>query len=209
MKKAFTMIELVFVIVVIGILAAVIIPNTRTNPLYEAATQLVSHIRYTQHLAMVDDKFDSTDSYWYKGRWQIIFTDSKTKYSIYSDGSSGASYDGNSNIGEMAVDPSNKSKVLSPGSNGYTADSRANNKLDLKNSYGIDTVTMTGGCSGDSRISFDHLGRPISGTIDGTTTSYVAGKLLISTCNIVLVNLDENVTISIEPETGYAHILQL
>lgn len=68
MRKAFTMIELVFVIVVIGILAAVIIPNTRTNPLQEAAIQLLSHIKYTQHLAMTDDTYDENDPNWYKKR---------------------------------------------------------------------------------------------------------------------------------------------
>ena len=62
MKKAFTMLELVFVIVVAGIIAAVVIPNTKTNPAQEAAIQLLSHIRYTQHLAMVDDKYDSTET---------------------------------------------------------------------------------------------------------------------------------------------------
>ena len=62
MKKAFTMLELVFVLVVIGILAAVMIPNMQSTALREAAIQVVSHIRYTQHLAMIDDKFDTTDT---------------------------------------------------------------------------------------------------------------------------------------------------
>ena len=73
MKKAFTLLELVFVIVLIGILAATIIPNTKTNPAAEAAIQLQSHIRYAQHLAMMDDKFGSSTS-WYKNLWQIAFT---------------------------------------------------------------------------------------------------------------------------------------
>ncbi|MCF6310454.1 MAG: type II secretion system GspH family protein, partial [Sulfurimonas sp.] len=58
MKKAFTMLELVMVIVVIGILAAVMLPRVASDRLAEAATQVISHIRYTQHLAMVDDQFD-------------------------------------------------------------------------------------------------------------------------------------------------------
>ncbi|MDQ7060006.1 MAG: type II secretion system protein [Sulfurimonas sp.] len=66
MKKAFTMIELIFVLVVVGILAAVILPRTKTNPLQEAAIQLLSHIRYTQHLALVDDVYDANDANWYK-----------------------------------------------------------------------------------------------------------------------------------------------
>ena len=56
-KKAFTMLELVFVIVVSGILAATFIPRFDRDNLQEAADQVISHIRYTQHLAMVDDKF--------------------------------------------------------------------------------------------------------------------------------------------------------
>ena len=66
MLNAFTLIELVFVIVVVGVLAAAIIPRIQTNPVKEAAIQLLSHIRYTQHLAMVDDKYNSNDSAWFK-----------------------------------------------------------------------------------------------------------------------------------------------
>jgi prepilin-type N-terminal cleavage/methylation domain-containing protein len=84
MKKAFSMIELIIVIVVIGILAVVMIPRIGSNRVYEAATQLASHIRYTQHLAMVDDKFESTDSNWSKKLWQIRFNNGS--YSIVSDG---------------------------------------------------------------------------------------------------------------------------
>jgi len=82
MKKAFTMLELIFVIVVIGILAAVIIPNTKSNPADEAAIKLLSEIRYTQHLALIDEKFNSNNT-WYKNRWQITF--SGNQYSIVSD----------------------------------------------------------------------------------------------------------------------------
>ena len=39
--------EVIIVIVVIGILAAVVIPRTGSNKLNEAASQVISHIRYT------------------------------------------------------------------------------------------------------------------------------------------------------------------
>lgn len=84
LKKAFTLLELVFVIVVIGILAAVIIPRTKTNNNAEAATKLISMIRYTQHLAIVNDKYNAKDINWYKKRWQIMFTGHT--YSIMSNG---------------------------------------------------------------------------------------------------------------------------
>jgi len=83
MKKAFTMIELVFVIVVIGILAAVIIPRIKTNQTLEAAIKLLSDIRYTQHLSMINDKFDTSNTNWFKNRWKIVINNNK--YSIMSD----------------------------------------------------------------------------------------------------------------------------
>ena len=60
-KKAFTLLEIVFVIVVIGILATVILQRRQDNSLREAALQLISDIRYTQHLALTDDKYNPKD----------------------------------------------------------------------------------------------------------------------------------------------------
>ena len=111
MKKAFTMLELVFVIVVIGILAAAIIPSTRTNPAQEAAIQLLSDIRYTQHLAMMDDKYDATNANWFQERWQIRFVDNN--YSIQSNGT-------------LAINPSDSSNPL---------------EVDLNDKYSVDVNT--------------------------------------------------------------------
>ena len=74
MKKAFTMIELIFIIVVVGILAAVAVPQINRNSLVEAADQVAAHIRYTQQLAMNDNKFDPNDPDWFKRLWRIQFT---------------------------------------------------------------------------------------------------------------------------------------
>lgn len=227
MKKAFTLLELVFVIVVIGILAVAIIPSTRSNPLQEAATQLLSHIRYTQHLSMVNDKFDANDADWYKKRWQLIFgkstdSDGKIAYTIFSDNKGTiAGPNGNPNTGEIAKDPMSSEKLLSGGYSGSlaTSDYRANKKMNLGLSYRTTTVTMGGACSGgcdefggacsgDLRISFDHLGRPIRKSLKTYTSAYKTNRLLEAQCTITLGNATEdNVTIAIEPETGYAHIL--
>jgi len=138
MKKAFTMLELVFVIIVIGILAAVIIPSTRTNPAQEAAIQLLSHIRYTQHLAMVDDKYDATNPTWFQERWQIIFAGNA--YSIESNGI-------------PAVNPSNGATNLQ--------------NIDLDADYSVAvSYNAASSCPGpNSIISFDHLGRPLVGAL--------------------------------------------
>ncbi len=175
MRKAFTLLELVFVIVVVGILAAVIIPSTRTNPVREAAIQLVSHIRYAQHLAMVDDKFNISDPTWYENRWRISF-DVNKKYSIVSD--------------INATDPMNPNVDLSD--------------IDLDTDYST-TIDLSQ-CDANQTVSFDHLGRPMVDSLAGG--AYTTGHLLTNTCIIILSSGSEDVNISIEPETGYAHINQ-
>ena len=211
------MIELVFVIVVIGILAAVIIPNTRTNPLQEAAVQLLSHIRYTQHLAMVDDVFDADDSIWYKKRWQLVFSNavkpnSTVAYTIFSDTATGVgtSVAGDADISEVAINPQNRTKRLTGGYASAISSTHAQvtKKLNLQLSYGIDRVDFDDGCNGGLRLFFDNNGRPMKGDQDSMTGAYSAGtqRSITSACTIVLFSADNKISITVQPETGYANI---
>ena len=220
MKKAFTMLELVFVIVVIGILAAAIIPSTRTNPLQEAAVQVLSHIRYTQHLAMMDDKYDATKANWYKERWQIIFrsnagSDNLPAYTIFSD-ATGA----NPSLPhetEIAINPSNPSQRLTGGFTGIAkldindATFVGTSKLNLGRSYGIANFTFPNACNAGattSRIAFDHLGRPIQGDLGANIQAYDGNDLIQADCDIMLTHSNgDTITIRIQEETGYACIL--
>ena len=163
------MIELVFVVVVIGILAAVIIPSTRTNPVAEASIKLISNIRYAQHLAMVDDKFDATNNTWYVNRWKIVFDVTGKKFSIKHNNT------------EFAKDPQNPAKNIED--------------IELK---GV-TVGLTGtGCNAATTISFDHLGRPLIGTLTSTH-----GQLLTTDCNITVTDGSNPITLTMRSETGY------
>ncbi|MFP4333742.1 MAG: Tfp pilus assembly protein FimT/FimU, partial [Campylobacterales bacterium] len=51
MRKAFTLLEIIFVIVILGILSGVAVFYFRTSDseLVQAKNQLINHIRYTQH----------------------------------------------------------------------------------------------------------------------------------------------------------------
>ncbi|MCF6172893.1 MAG: prepilin-type N-terminal cleavage/methylation domain-containing protein [Campylobacteraceae bacterium] len=213
MKKAFTMLELVFVIVVVGILSAMIAPNFQRNSVREAADQLISHIRYTQHLAMMDDMYDPNDSTWFQERWQLIFAhnvESKSvwAYTIFSDSSN---HDGNVNIGDtIAKNPLNNKQYLS---GGYSAgviplsDNRRMKNLALEEKYGVTSIVFSNGCNIANRIAFDYLGRPMQGSLNTGTFVYQASRLLVTPCDINLSDGSKSITIAIEPETGYAHIL--
>ena len=181
MKRAFTLLELVFVIVVIGILAALILPRTKTNPVQEAAIDLVSKIRYTQHLAMVDDKYNINGT-WYKTRWQIQFNGNT--YSITSK-------DKNNNI-VYAINPSNKSTTLS--------------NIDLNKKYSVILAVSGTECGVSNGISFDYLGRPMAGDLNSSAGPYSGISLVQNDCNITITDGTETAIISIQPETGYAHI---
>jgi len=215
LHSAFTMIELVFVIVVIGILTAIIIPNTKTNPLEEAAIQVASHIRYTQHLAMVDDTFDANDSNWYKKRWQLafsksIYTGGTQAYTIFSD-TAGTST-GDAQESEIALNPQNNAQIMTGGyGNAQAIDFRHANfkgmkKLNIGSSYGVESVSLNGGCD-NSRVVFDNLGRPMKGDMSGNIQAYENDNLIQTDCVVLLKDAnDNNVSIIIRPETGYATI---
>ena len=199
MKKAFTMLELVFVIVVAGILAAVIIPSTRTNPLQEAAIQVLSDIRYTQHLAMVDDKYDVSNANWYRARWQIFFQldnsgNGNQVYGIYTDKDTDNNAPEN---GEMALDPLSGNQMT-----GNSLFTNRIESMDLTHRYGVANRAFGGGCAGSQRIMFDNLGRP------HTDDNTVYGNLVRTACNVTLTHSDgTNIAIRIQPETGYTCIL--
>ncbi len=235
MRRGFTLIEIIFVIIIVGILSSILVPRFTRPTLIEAANQVVSHIQYTQHLAMIDNKFDPKDSNWYKDRWQIQFghtngSDDQWAYTIFSD------HDGNSTgvagISEIARNILNPQLQYMTG--GYTdgvlpykvsgsINPRITKNMNIGHKYNISPIKLgpslnrgisfSGGCNNVStRISFDHIGRPLFGTLASLTTQYTissgTSKLLQSPCDIRLLNSDNNsITIRIEPETGYTHII--
>lgn len=224
MKKAFTMLELIFVIVIVGILSFIAASSFQRDTLREAADQVVSHIRYTQHLAMMDDKFKSNGANaqnWFRENWQIRFhrtvdTELVWSYSIFSDK---PNYGGEPDEPELAKNPLNPNTYLTGGFSGGVIglnSPKISKEMILGQKYGIQTITFSPSCTNNQginqsrRISFDYMGRPFQGDLSNLaswTMPYQADKLIQTTCSIVLSNGTENITIAIEPETGYTHIL--
>ncbi len=225
-SSAFTMIELIIVMVVAGILAAVMIPRLERDNLRMAANQVVRHIQYTQHLAMNNDIYDHSDSQWYKDRWQIKFgktvgSDGMWSYTIYSDY---GNKDGVPNVAEIANNPIDRNRKMTGGySSGTIAygDIDATNELNIGHEYSIKDIDFLGGCqSGDTQkwLSFDNMGRPFyrgahlldTPFMDGIHNRQITSQCVIELCQVsdcTSVAADKKVIIQIEPETGYVHII--
>ena len=163
MKKAFTLVELIFVVVVIGILAFALWPKKQPTQALEAARQIVAHIRYTQHLALNDDKF-ATHTYiatdgtkkniaidWYKRLWRITFSnltadkDCKIggwQYAVYQNIAGDLSDKGQPNgTIEAARNPAQAGKVLSACYSGLSTNT--SDELNLSQTYKIENIDFS------------------------------------------------------------------
>ncbi|MCL4430789.1 MAG: prepilin-type N-terminal cleavage/methylation domain-containing protein [Epsilonproteobacteria bacterium] len=204
---AFTLLELVFVIIVIGILAVLAMPNFRGNPLQTAAEQVASHIRYTQHLAMVDDIFNPNDPTWWQTRWQIQFENAAPNpgkiYVIYRN----LNKDTNENDNEIARDPLTRQLMKGADKDIAIPPFKYMDNLLISKKYGITNVIFSAGCNASgptsNRIGFDNLGRPY--TRSNSAISPYANLMTVD-CNITLVHPDGNATITVSPETGYVSV---
>jgi len=188
-RYAFTYIELITIIIVGGILVAVIIPRFETDNLATAVNHVVRHIRYTQHLAMVDDMYDADEPLWYKAMWRISFR-SQNCYVVSSNTDLDMNYDRH----ESATDP--LTKLLLYSNISCTQDITDNSDVFLQDKYGIDDIVFSNACGANRFIAFDYLGRPHK------TLSSV-DDLLTEECKITLYSNARRGVISILAETGY------
>jgi len=185
-RRAFTLVELVFIIVVIGIIAAAAIPRYERDLLLECVQQVAAHVRYTQHLAMLDNKIDPSTNNWWRNRWTIGF--SNLSYSVTGR---------ESGTGTLvtAEDPRNPGKILD-GSDTATG----NTDLNIGRKYGVTNVAFSGGCNNVSAVSFDEKGRPYTNISNANNPG--AG-LITAQCVITLTGDDDTAQICINQETGY------
>jgi prepilin-type N-terminal cleavage/methylation domain-containing protein len=200
MRKAFTILELLVVIFVISILSFMVAQRLPDDHLRSAADQIISHIRYTQHLAMVDNRYDPTDQYWYYERWRIDFRDcagasTNKYYVVFHDTNHGGASAAPGRL-ESAINPKDRKYLYNDGS--CEKNDMDSSEVLIGSKYGIIDFQHTGGCQ-NNYIAFDQLGRPYSSTYGATP----ADGLFQSDCNLTFSTANGSFTITIEQETGY------
>lgn len=224
MKKAFSLLELVLVILILGIILSVARFDFSKDRLLEGARQILNDIIYVRTLAIMQENFRIEDlalakKEWYKSRWQLYFiksssaTQNEQTYTIFLDKNG----DGNANIGksavnldrEIAVDLINPRKLMNSGQSGVISkdDERANKRFNIEKNFGIIKVEFKGSCSGATRIVFDEFGRLYSPLKNAKSTFDKNLALKDEKCIIRLLHKNQKkLCIIIENLSGFAYI---
>lgn len=196
-RKAFTIIELVFVIIVVGILATIAIPRLDRDVRQEAVDTLLSGIQLTQHLALIDDKKDPRNADWGKELWTIQIAsdgDNSFYYTIFSD----QNHNGTAEKEESTIDPSTGKYIFNDGDRDIE-DGESPTAFLYK--YGVNRVNFGDSCP-NNHLSFDRFGRLFSSIEASGFDGYQSDNCVIT----LGFQEGEDATITIEAETGYARV---
>ena len=206
-RPAFTMIELIMSIVVLGILAAIALPRLEISHKQDAADAILSNIRYTQHLALMDYKHKFDDPKWQQRFWKIMFATCANGDYFYRIGSDDdADSAGTFEKKEAAIDPLNGLPLyLANNDINCDTDTSVSKEIFLTKKFGITNISAAN-CNNLFHIGFDHLGRPHQGYGNSVSPDY--SSYMNTTCTYRFTMSDgDTFDISIVPETGYAQIV--
>jgi len=199
---AFSLLELIFVIVLIAIISSTIISKTEISKLQLATDKIVLYLNYTRYIAFVDSKFDIDDVEWERKRWTLKFqncsdTNNGMYYIVYSDMSGGTAA---FKKDECMKDPLSLKYLYS----GYDCEPSSNESKNilLTKEFGVHKVEVS--CNITSTIG------QISFGADGKIYSQLGTNIkeIDEQCLLKLYDInDDYTTIAIEPKTGYIHKL--
>jgi prepilin-type N-terminal cleavage/methylation domain-containing protein len=208
-KSAFTMLELIFVIVALGIITSLAIPRLERDHLQDAAVQILQDIRYTQHLALMDDKTNPNNNNWQNSLWLIGFRNTGGNNWTYTIGSD---MDGGGNIDriESAIDPLNRKRMFGI-DNIINPDESP--RVFITTKFGVQNITFNNtpiGAAGNSNVqhlAFDYMGRPHRGILAGRGNNDYR-TVMQDDLNITFTMSDnQTFSIIVEDQTGHAYIV--
>lgn len=221
MKNAFTVIEVIFIIIIVSILSSIFISKLDTKDLLKGVYIIARDLEYTKHLAIIYDitlpsdiKISTvTEQDFKKGNvnlirqmWGMKFYDEykdgkitikNPNYIIYKN-----TFSGKPTITTLAIDYMDKGCVLGIDSNKklFTKDIKTSKRLDIKKTYGINNVEFLGSCSGVKQIFFDSEGVPYA------NSSLRKLESIKKECVIRFSSKNDKKCIVIYPQSGYIAI---
>ena len=201
-KKSFSIIELIFVITLIGIITSQVSIKNNLSKIKLAKQQIILHLKYVRYIAMIDNKYDKDNPLWFRKRWTLKFLNCQSSigglyYVIYSD----ENENGYISKNETLKDPLTNNYIYS-----YQCKEDSlydKNKLVLLTKrYNVDRINIS--CNKTSTIgqlSFDIYGELHSKL---STNSNEKEKYKINKpCIIEIIDKDNNKeTITIHDKTG-------
>lgn len=209
MRYAFSLLELVFVLVLIGILSIALLPSNDRDSIGEAAHNVARHIRLAQHYALMEDRAleesQNPPQGWQETMWRLTFINGAAGlcYRVFADRDGG----GNADADERAIDPFNGMTVWS---NTCQDIATSNPDVLLWKKYGITNVNVNCPNFNPPRqhIAFNHFGRP--GQVKPFGGNPSTFNPIPFDCNITLTANDgRQATITIERETGYTRATRI
>lgn len=229
MKKAFSLLELVFVILIFMMVFKISSPYFTHKQMLAGAKQLINDIHYTRALAMMQNELRAYDlsitkkgKDYFKTRWQLYFirssgsTQSMQTYTLFIDKNG----DGNANLyktnpkkREIASAVADSGKLMSSGQSGIlTKDQKqASIKHNIERMYGIKDILLRGACKNlsgheSTRIAFDSHGR----LLGPLRMAYRQGSSLLlhrkGPCILVLIGDKKKLCIQINTLSGHAKL---
>jgi Tfp pilus assembly protein FimT len=140
-KKSFSLIEIIFVIVLISVISSYTIQTNNQDKLVLAKNQIKMHLKYMRYIAMLDNKYDHNDKNWYRKAWNVKFRWCSGKkqihYYIYSD----LDNSGHVKEEETLKDPLTNNRIYSTIS--CKDNSKRTNYTLLSKYYGVKTLDIS------------------------------------------------------------------
>ncbi|MEA3512468.1 MAG: prepilin-type N-terminal cleavage/methylation domain-containing protein, partial [Campylobacterota bacterium] len=160
LTRAFSLIELIFVVAIISVIISQSIPNYKTSKLNSAANKMILYLNYTRYITHIDNKHNINDEEWFMKRWTLKFQNCSADigglyYVVYSDMSGNTAHFKKE---DCLKDPLTN-KYLYSGSSCDTS-SNENKYIQLTKEYDIQRVELS--CNSTSsigQISFGYDGK--------------------------------------------------
>ena len=205
MKKSFSLIELIFVVLILTIIGSYINIKIQDNKLNDATNRLLLYLKETRYQALTDKKYRRDDDLWHKKRWTLKFFRCNKNvgalyYTIYSD----VNKTGHPSFDESLSDPLTNKKIYS--TNRCEIVGNRSKYVLLTKEYNINDIEIS--CNNTSslgQISFGNDGK-IYSRLSSYENEYKEYEIKKS-CTIELKSLKSGSReIIIEPNSAYVYI---